>query len=75
LELSKAFNYEVQFVDNKCDWSAAKNWAEWWMRSNHFQWLCYTKIIPPEVWDKYPSTKNAGIQNVSKSNPSHLKWS
>ena len=26
---------EAQFVDNKCDWSAAKNWAQWWMRSNH----------------------------------------
>ena len=36
---------EAQFVDNKCDWSAAKNWAQWWMRSNHLAML--HKVTPP----------------------------
>ena len=36
---------EAQFIDNKCDWSHAKNWAQWWMRSNHLAML--TRIIPP----------------------------
>jgi len=51
---------EAKFVDNKCDWSAAKNWAQWWMRSNHLAMLHKDySTMDDEVWDKCPSTTNA----------------
>ena len=51
---------EAKFVDNKCDWSAAKNWAQWWMRSNHLAMLHKDySTMNDEVWDKCPSTTNA----------------
>ena len=30
---------EANFIDTKCDWQKAKNWAEWWLRPQHLQML------------------------------------
>ena len=51
---------EAQFVDSKCDWSYAKNWAQWWMRSNHLAMLHKDySTMDNEAWEKCPSTTNA----------------
>ncbi len=51
---------EAIFVEQKCDWSVAKKWAQWWMRSNHLAMLHKDySSMDDEVWDKCPSTSNA----------------
>ncbi len=51
---------EAQFVDSKCDWSVAKNWAQWWMRPNHLALLHKDySTMDNEVWERCPSTTNA----------------
>ena len=46
---------EAQFVDSKCDWSHAKNWAQWWMRSNHLAMLHKDySTMDNEAWEKCP---------------------
>ena len=31
---------EADYVDTNCNWSKAKNWAQWWCRSAHLKMLC-----------------------------------
>ena len=51
---------DVDFVDRSCDWSIAKNWAEWWMRPSHLQMLHpHYSAMDPDTWDRCPSTTNA----------------
>ena len=36
----KGFKSEdATFIDTHCNWSAARNWASWWLRSSHLQML------------------------------------
>ena len=35
---------EAHFVDNECDWSRAKHWAQWWCRSTHLRMLCKAQV-------------------------------
>ena len=30
---------EIDFIDKLCNWTIAKNWAEWWMRLSRLQML------------------------------------
>ena len=51
---------EVDFIDKSCNWSIAKNWAEWWMRSSHLRMLHKDfSLMDSSAWDRYPSTTNA----------------
>ena len=50
---------ESQFID-ECNWSVAKNWAQWWARREHLKML--SKVftsMDQDIWDKCPSTTNA----------------
>jgi len=36
----KALSFdEAEFVDNRCNWSGASKWAEWWIRPQHLKML------------------------------------
>ena len=68
---------EVQLIDSQCDWSIAKNWAQWWARHDHLKML--SKVFSPmdsAVWERCPSTTNA-VERKNKDckteNPSSLK--
>ena len=51
---------EIDFVDKSCNWTIAKNWAEWWMRSSHLQMLHKDfSFMDSRAWDGCPSTTNA----------------
>ena len=51
---------EAVFVDKCCNWSKAKNWAEWWLRPKHLQMLHKDfSTMDPSVWSRSPSTTNA----------------
>ena len=50
---------EAAFVDKCCNWTKAKNWAEWWLRPKHLQMLYKDFfIMHPSVWNRSPSTTN-----------------
>lgn len=51
---------DAKFIDNDTNWSAAKRWAEWWMRSEHLRMLSkdYSEM-DDSVWDRCPSDTNA----------------
>ena len=36
---------EVHFIEKECDWSIAKNWAQWWARCEHLKML--SKVFTP----------------------------
>ena len=60
-----------------CDWSKAKNWAQWWCRSTHLRMLCkaFTKM-DNQTWKECPTTTNAverRNQDCSVSKPLHPK--
>ena len=51
---------EAAFVDKCCNWSKAKNWAEWWLRPKHLQMLHKDfSTMDPTVWSRSPLTTNA----------------
>ena len=51
---------DADYVDNNCDWSMAKHWAEWWSKASHLRRLCKTfTMIEQDVWSKCPATTNA----------------
>ena len=51
---------EAAFVDESCNWSKAKNWAEWWLRPKHLQMLHKDfSTMDPSMWSRLPSTTNA----------------
>ena len=51
---------EVDFIDKSCNWSIAKNWAEWWIRSSHLRMLHKDfSLMDSSAWDRCPSTTNA----------------
>ena len=51
---------EAVFVDKSCNWSKAKNWAEWWLRPKHLQMLHKDfSTMDPSMWSRSPSTTNA----------------
>ena len=68
---------KAHFVDSQCDWSKAKNWAQWWCRSTHLKMLCKAlAFMDKDVWEECPTTTNAvdrRNQNCSLAKPLHPK--
>ena len=68
---------EAEYVDRNCNWSKAKNWAQWWSRGTHLKMLCKAMAdMDDDVWDKCPTTTNAverRNRDCSLSNPQHPK--
>ena len=51
---------KVAFVDKCCNWSKAKNWAEWWLRPKHLQMLHKDfSTMDSSMWSRSLSTTNA----------------
>ena len=50
---------DAQFVEKNCDWTAAKNWAQWWTRATHLRMLSKTFSSAPDTWTNCPTTTNA----------------
>ena len=68
---------EIELVDSQCNWSIAKNWAQWWSKYEHLTMLCKVfSSMDGEVWDRCPSTTNA-VERKNKDcktdNPSSFK--
>ena len=58
--ISSLTSDEAVFVDKSCNWSKAKNWAEWWLRPKHLQMLHKDfSTMDPSMWSRSPSTTNA----------------
>ena len=45
----------AQFVDRNCDWTAARNWAQWWTRATHLRMLSKTFSSVPDTWTNCPT--------------------
>ena len=57
VEIVKGFkNEDATFIDTHCNWSAARNWASWWLRPSHLQML-HVDFSPmvDSVWEKCPN--------------------
>ena len=51
---------DANYVDNNCDWSMAKHWAEWSSKAPHLKRLCKAfTTMEHDVWSKCPATTNA----------------
>ena len=50
---------DAQFVDKNFDWTAARNWAQWWTRATHLRMLSKTFSSAPDTWTNCPTTTNA----------------
>ena len=50
---------DANFIDEKCDWSSAKHWAQWWTRPTHLKMLSKVFSCVPETWKNCPTTTNA----------------
>jgi len=50
---------DADFIDHECDWSMAKNWAQWWTICSHLRMLSATfTAMDKDVWSRCPSTTN-----------------
>ena len=50
---------DADFIDHECDWSMAKNWAQWWSKCSHLRMLSTTFMaMDKDVWSHCPSTTN-----------------
>ena len=51
---------DANFIDSEMNWSGAKKWVEWCMRTNHLRLLHkdYSNTSD-EIWDQSPSDTNA----------------
>ena len=53
-------NDDAKFVDESCDWSAAKQWEQWWARCDHLKMHSRAfSRMDYSTWDQCPSTTNA----------------
>ena len=50
---------DVNFIDEECDWTSAKHWAQWWTRPTHLKMLSCVFSYVPETWKNCPTTTNA----------------
>ena len=50
---------DARFIDENCDWSPIKHWAQWWTRSTHLKMLSHIFSCAPESWKNCPTTTNA----------------
>ena len=49
---------EAKYIDDHCDWSHAKHWAQWWTRASQNLSKAFSDMSP-DSWRKCPSTTNA----------------
>ena len=55
---------QVAIISN-CDWSGARNWVEWWTRTNHLQMLSKPFArMALSTWNKAPSNFN-GVERAN----------
>ena len=59
-KLSNFSNEDAAYIQNECDWSIAKSWANWWTRPSHLEMLHkdYSEM-DDIVWEKCPKDTNA----------------
>ena len=38
---------DAKFIDENCDWTSAKYWAQWWTRSTHLKMLSRVLAVCP----------------------------
>ena len=51
---------DARFVDQCCDWSIVKHWAQWWTKRNHLKMLSNAfSTMEDDIWSRCPSTTNA----------------
>ena len=51
---------EATIIDEQCNWSVAKHWAQWWTRATHLKMLSQIfSDMSSSVWNKCPSSTNA----------------
>ena len=51
---------DAKFIDENCNWSAAKNWAQWWARCDHLNMLSKSfSVMTIDQWQACPSSTNA----------------
>ena len=66
---------EATFVDEMCDWTSAKHWAQWWTRSNHLKMLS-NESMEDEILSRCPATTNV-VERKNKDcktdSPNNLK--
>ena len=48
---------DANFIDEECDWTSAKHWAQWW--ATHLKMLSCVFSYVPETWKTCPTTTNA----------------
>ena len=52
-------NDDTIFVDESCEWSAAKHWAQWWARCEHLRMLSRAfSRMDDSTWEQCPSSTN-----------------
>ena len=54
---------EAKFIDEKCDWSCAKHWAQWWTCCDH-QKMLYT-VSHFQQWKKVFGNNVQAVQMLS----------
>ena len=61
---------DARFIDENCDWSCAKHWAQWWTRYDHLKMLSKSfSVMEDSIWERCPSSTklmllNEGIEIV-----------
>ena len=69
------FLEDATFVDEMCDWTSAKHWAQWWTRSNHLKMLS-NESMEDEILSHCPATTNV-VERKNKDcktdSPNNLK--
>ena len=50
---------DAKFIDENCNWSTAKNWAQWWARCDHLKVLSKSfSVMTTDQWQACPSTSS-----------------
>ena len=65
------------YVDETCNWSLAKHWAQWWTRKDHLKMLSSAfSPMEEDIWIRCPATTNA-VERKNKDcktdTPNNLK--
>ena len=51
---------DAKFIDDDCNWSSAKHWAQWWARCDHLKMLSKAfTTMEVDIWKQCPSSTNA----------------
>ena len=51
---------DAKYIDDNCDWSCAKHWAQWWTHCDHLKMLSKSfSNMEDNIWEQCPSSTNA----------------